>query len=184
MIRCQTASGSEGSCVSLRACPNLLRLLRHHHHLIILKYILLPKPSSPAPASSYSYSASVVLPAMIESILFTNTNRMNLPIIIHITHPLVLDESFTFPFFRRPISLQARAKLRASVCRQKPLCLFPTLSNKLFTFVLKIIPRFGQRLPDVCCPVVRSTTTTTTTPPPPELISSQVFWKNVKRENG
>jgi len=77
MFRCQTASGSEGSCVSLRACPNLLRLLR------------------------------------------------------------------------RPISLQARAKLRASVCR------------------------FGQRLPDVCCPVVRSTTTTTTTPPPPELISSQ-----------
>ena len=25
---CQTPSGSEGSCVSLRACPNLLRLLR------------------------------------------------------------------------------------------------------------------------------------------------------------
>jgi len=75
MSRCETPSGSEGTCVSLRACPTLLRLLR------------------------------------------------------------------------RPISLQARAMLRASVCR------------------------FGQRLPDVCCPLVRSTTTTT--PPPPELISSQ-----------
>jgi len=75
MFRCETPSGSEGTCVSLRACPNLLRLLR------------------------------------------------------------------------RPISLQARAMLRASVCR------------------------FGQRLPDVCCPLVRSAPTTT--PPPPELISSQ-----------
>jgi len=78
MFSCQTPSGSEGSCVSLRACPNLLRLLR------------------------------------------------------------------------RPISLQARALLRSSVCR------------------------YGQRLPYVCCPILRSTTTTTTTTPKPApLISLQ-----------
>jgi len=78
MFSCQTPSGSEGACVSLRACPNLLRLLR------------------------------------------------------------------------RPISLQARALLRSSVCR------------------------YGQRLPYVCCPILRSTTTTTTTTPKPApLISLQ-----------
>ena len=88
---------------------------------------------------------------------------------------------FTISNDRRPISLQARATLRASVCRFfSAFCLSFLVST---FFELKFIQRFGKRLPDVCCPHIRRTTTTTTTttpPPPPQLISPQVFGNNAK----